>query len=186
MAAKSQNSKVYPLPIQCFVLELRSPPIREFLKIKWVAEERLPNGPLHYQYQHGVNMASWGETIDIWLTALGERATQVDIRSECYLPTQVIAWGKNHENVVNLFMYLDNCVNIYLANNGENAPIPQVELPGAAVQQQVQPQPVQQPQVQYKQPVPQAAEPVQFACPTCRAAVPQGAHFCPNCGTKLF
>ena len=93
MAAKSQNSKVYPLPIQCFVLELRSPPIREFMNIKWVAEDVLPNNALHYQYQHGVTMTSWGETIDIWLTALGERATQVDIRSECYLPTQIIDWG---------------------------------------------------------------------------------------------
>ena len=185
MAAKSQNSKVYPLPVQCFVLEMRAQPIRDFMKIKWVAEDRLPNGALHYQYQHGVGMASWGETIDIWLTALGERATQVDIRSECYLPTQVVDWGKNKENVVNLFNYLDYCVNTYLANNGENAPIPQVELPGMPpqppVQQPVQPQPMQPPvqQAQYQQP-PQAV------CPTCRVALPQGAHFCPNCGTKLF
>lgn len=182
MAAKFQDTKSYPLPIQCFVLEMRSQPIRDFMNIKWVGEERLPAGPLHYQYQHGMGMASWGETIDIWLTALGERSTQVDIKSECYLPTQIMDWGKNRENVVNIFNYLDHCVNTFLANNGENAPIPQVELPPAPQQQSpAQPHPVQ-PTQQMQQPVQQ---PAQRACPNCRSALPQGAIFCPFCGTKL-
>lgn len=179
MAAKSQNSKVYPLPIQCFVLELRSSPIREFMNIKWVAEDVMPNNALHYQYQHGVTMTSWGETIDIWLTALGERATQVDIRSECYLPTQIIDWGKNHENVMNLFTYLDNCVNLYLINNGQDAPIPHVEMPTA-------PQPT--PPVQYQQPAQAQYQPPvqQPVCPGCGTPVTPGAKFCSNCGTRLM
>ena len=192
MAAKYQESKNYPLAIQCFIIEFRSQPIRDFMNIKWVGEEALPDGTLHYQYQHGMGMASWGETIDIYIAALGERATRVEIRSECYLPTQVIDWGKNRENVVNIFMYLDNCVNTFLANNGSNAPMPQVEFPTPPAQAQPVPQPQQpmpQQQVQYQppvQPVLQPTPPQQKLCPTCRFTPPQGANFCPNCGTKLF
>lgn len=184
MAAKFQDTKSYPLPIQCFVLEMRSQPIRDFMKIKWVGEELLPNGALHYQYQHGMGMASWGETIDIWLTAQGERNTQVDIKSECYLPTQIMDWGKNRENVVNIFMYLDHCVNTFLTNNGPNFAIPQVELP----QQQTpaQPHPVQ-PTQQMQQPVqqPQQAQYQPPVCPNCRTPITPGAKFCSNCGTRL-
>jgi len=43
-------------------------------------------------------MRSWGENVQATI-GYGPRGAVVTLRSECALPTQVIDWGKNRQNV---------------------------------------------------------------------------------------
>jgi hypothetical protein len=41
---------------------------------------------------------SWGENVEAWIGP-GPRGATVQLRSACSLPTQVVDWGKNRQNV---------------------------------------------------------------------------------------
>ena len=57
-----------------------------------------------------VSMTSWGETITIspFRTSKG---CSLRIKSECSLPTQLIDWGKNNENIKNFSFALSKILN---------------------------------------------------------------------------
>jgi hypothetical protein len=46
----------------------------------------------------GMGLTSWGEDITVWV-AVTPQGSAVNIKSECSLPTQLIDWGKNKENI---------------------------------------------------------------------------------------
>ena len=42
---------------------------------------------------------SWGETIRVWMTP-SLKGTFINILSECAMPTQIVDWGRNHDNIM--------------------------------------------------------------------------------------
>lgn len=69
-------------------------------------------------FMHGISFSSWGEEIIITLTPLTASCVNVDIFSECSMPTQFIDWGKNEELVARIFSYIHS--NIYYATTSSN------------------------------------------------------------------
>ena len=79
------------------------------LEIELKSENPAPNG-VWFRFHHGTSFSSWGEKITITMSALSANQTNVDVFSECGMPTQVVDWGVNQQNVSNIFAYLDaNC-----------------------------------------------------------------------------
>lgn len=105
MAAKHEN---------VFTLNARIPFLTDKIRnasasglgMKLKDEGPYGNGGVCFRLKHGVSFTSWGENITIILSPLGMDQTSVMIRSECALPTQIIDYGKNKQNVEKLIRYL--------------------------------------------------------------------------------
>lgn len=108
-----------------------------------------------FRIHHNMSMASWGEKITITLTPEGS-GTRVHILSECGMPTQIVDYGKNAENVAAIFRYLEQGVDASL----NSAPM------------------------QPSTPVPAATEGVVF-CTNCGKKLSAADAFCSACGKKL-
>jgi len=70
-----------------------------------LSESITPMGATFY-LQHGVSFSSWGESISVNIVALDRQTLRVDVYSECDMPTQIVDWGKNRENVDKIFQYV--------------------------------------------------------------------------------
>lgn len=157
MAASHQETYVINASMQALCDVIRSQGFANQLKVGISAERPWQSG-VCFQLYHGVSFTSWGETIMIALTPMGQNVTQVNIRSECDMPTQIIDWGKNKQVVRSIHQHLETYVNR-----------------GPAMQNNMQTPPPQ-------------AQPVQTAaafCSRCGTRVAAGANFCMVCGTKL-
>ncbi|MBQ9719689.1 MAG: zinc ribbon domain-containing protein [Oscillospiraceae bacterium] len=169
MAARSQNARVYNVPMDYFVQKMRA--IHSSgLGMELRAEVPLPNG-LQYPLKHGVSLSSWGENVTVTLADQGG-STYVDIVSECALPTQIVDWGKNNQNILNIFSYLERDMGVYFQQPAAQMPAAE---PASFPQQTAQSAPVQRN-------IPQGG--VQF-CPNCGAQMPATARFCTACGCQL-
>ena len=60
-----------------------------------------------FRFHHGTTFSSWGEKITITLTPVSQSQTNVDVHSECGMPTQIIDWGKNRQNVCNILEHIE-------------------------------------------------------------------------------
>ena len=56
-------------------------------------------GGVYFRFRQGVSLTSWGEDIEVHLYPCNDVQTVVDIVSKCSLPTQIVDWGKNSENI---------------------------------------------------------------------------------------
>lgn len=110
MAANYQEGYIINATVQALCDVIRSPGFANQLQIGISTETPSQTG-VCYQLYHGASMSSWGETITVALTAVGANVTQVNIRSECDMPTQIIDWGKNKQIVHNIHQYLETYVN---------------------------------------------------------------------------
>lgn len=113
------------------------------------------NGGRTFHFRSGVTFSSWGENVQIAAYALSPVTTQVTVRSECSLPTQIIDWGKNKSNVKSIHAQLSS-----IAGSQPAAPAP-VAAPAPA--------PVTAPHF----------------CGNCGTKLDEAAVFCPTCGTKV-
>ncbi len=104
MAAKSRLMKVYPVQIGYFIEKLRAVAFN-LQKFTYSYEHPIPGGVI-VVLDHSMSFSSWGEEIKVTLLNGGNQTT-VDICSECSMPTQIIDWGKNTENLNMLFNYLE-------------------------------------------------------------------------------
>ena len=153
MAARCQNARLYPQQMMYFVEKLRGIHTSG-LGFQLMAEN--PNGMgVRFDIRHGVSLTSWGEKITVSLTPQGE-STFVDVASECALPTQIVDWGKNAENVNAVFRYFEMGMPIPANAQDVRAMPQQFAAPGAA---------------RY--------------CPACGTQVPVNARFCTGCGRPL-
>ena len=105
MASHAQFAKTYPVPIGYIVAEMRNPRLHSALKFKYVSECPVLGG-VFFAFHHGMSFSSWGEDINVTVTALQPSLTQIFVYSECSMPTQFIDWGKNTDNATNLFLHL--------------------------------------------------------------------------------
>ena len=138
MAANARFYKVYPIEIAYFTNQIRN--VAATGRGFTYAGEFPFNGGITINLKHGVSFSSWGENIRVTLTSQGGQ-TMVDIYSECVMPTQVVAWGKNQENVQFLFYYLEQGMAAY-----------QQQQQYYQQQQQYYQQPAQPPQVDNQPP----------------------------------
>ena len=141
MAASSQNMGLFQVPLGYFVDAIRSNQLYVHHRFEIKAEIPVQMG-VTFILEHGVSFTSWGEEIQITLTSTDGYHTNVMVRSECRLVTQIIDWGKNRENVDNVFLFLNDAANRWAYQQ----------------QQQYQQQQYQQPQGQPHQ-QPQGQEP---------------------------
>lgn len=105
MAASKREYRILPAPIDYFVTKLRSIPASG-LGYSVVGERPIANG-IAIALSHSISFSSWGENITVMLTSQGSQ-TVVDITSECSMPTQIVDWGKNAENIQRIFLYLQS------------------------------------------------------------------------------
>lgn len=162
MAASYENNYIFNATIAQIVPMLRDYNICSKLNLELKSENPMPNG-VWFRFHHGASFTSWGEKITITLTPASATATNVLIKSECGMPTQVVDWGKNKQVVCNVYEYMDQNITRYLSTAPAPAPIP-APMPAPA------PMPVQS---------------ANSFCTNCGAAVSTGANFCGKCGTKL-
>lgn len=183
MAANFETNYIINAKINQVVGALRNPAFCTELNLDFISERPVPGG-VWYQYSHSVSFSSWGEDITMSLTPINDTSTQIAIRSECSMPTQIVDWGKNKKMVKSICDYLQ--ANAYRypldqpmpegAQPHYQAPQPQYQAP--------QPQ-YQAPQPQYQAPQPQYQAPAQAFCWNCRRPLPAVGRFCPVCGAKV-
>ena len=133
------------------------------LQLKFKSEIPMQGGAC-FQFSSGVNLSSWGEKIDISVLYLNETSSQITIKSECALPTQIIDWGKNKSNAEKIYSNL-----LMFVSNNQN-------LNGATYQQ------TNNQNLNNEQPE-QVTKSV--FCTKCGTQLNSGANFCHLCGTKV-
>jgi hypothetical protein len=117
-----------------------------------------------YRFHHGTTFTSWGEKITIRIEEISIAKTFMSIHSECGMPTQIIDWGKNNQNVCNIFEYIRR----------------ELQNPSA-----IPSAPSYEPKETYRTPEQPKAESVINFCNKCGARVIKDSNFCVNCGNKL-
>lgn len=81
----------------------------------------LPNQVTFY-YTTGVTFTSWGEEIQITIAATSAEQVLMTIHSECAMPTQIVDWGKNKENVTRITNYINQNISRYTMTPPPAAP----------------------------------------------------------------
>ena len=81
----------------------------------------LPNQVTFY-YTTGVTFTSWGEEIQITIAAASAEQVLMTIHSECAMPTQIVDWGKNKENVTRITNYINQNISRYTMTPPPAAP----------------------------------------------------------------
>ena len=156
MAAQHNQSINFNSPLMQICNVLRTPAFCSELNLELKSENPNPPG-VWFRFHHGMSFTSYGEKITITLTPLAQNVTRVDVLSECGMPTQVIDWGKNKQNVCNIM----ECIARSLPQT--YMPVPPV-APTAPVQ---------------------SAMPETKFCTNCGKQISKAANFCNHCGAKL-
>ncbi len=73
--------------------------LRYMQNIKHTGEYPDGCGGVFFELHEGVSLASWGEDIKVHIFPYNDMQTVVEILSKCALPTQIIDWGKNSQNI---------------------------------------------------------------------------------------
>lgn len=160
MGAKAEETRTYNnVPMQFFIEKCRA--INNAgLNVTLKSENPESNGTVWFRIHHGMTMLSYAEKITVTLKPAGA-GTEVNVFSTCGLPTQVIDYGKNRQNVNAIFRYLETGIESAQRPQEQYRPpvqpaTPQYQQtpPQAAPQQYQQPapQPYQQVSQQYQQP----------------------------------
>ena len=161
MAANANESRTYNVAAATLYATLNSVQFSSELRIE-LKSENFMTGGRWYRFHHGTTFSSWGEKITITVNEISPVCTRVDIRSECGMPTQIVDWGKNRQNIAAIFAYFDRYL---LASQFSVTDFsytqPQIQ------EEQSFAQPQMQPQTQYF------------------ANTDTGVRFCTGCGTKI-
>lgn len=98
MAANFSNTYVFNESMELVCTVIRSPQFWAPLNLNLKSETPIQNGVM-FRMSASINFSSWGEQIDIIVVYVNESSVHVTIRSECVMPTQIVDWGKNKQNV---------------------------------------------------------------------------------------
>ena len=159
MARSFRAQRTYPAPLMYFVEKTRNIGSAGY-NFK-VTSENPCDGGVWFRIIHGMSAMSYGEKITVTITANGSQ-TNVDVFSECGMPTQLVDGGKNASNVNLIFRYFESTM-----------PAAQNAAAQPASAQPVTPQPVA--------PQPVAPQPVRNTAP----AVSARPKFCTRCGNRI-
>ncbi len=108
MAAEYTGQRFYPVPIDYFIQKSRMVG-QAGIKMRYASEVPIPNG-VFIRMNKNMSWASWGEDIQVTLL-WAPNGTQVNIHSECTMPTQIIDFNSNKKNVDTLYSYFDSGLN---------------------------------------------------------------------------
>ena len=104
MAAKFRQDVLLNKPFQNVLVAARN--IANINRsFTYTGEMPYQNG-CQVNFSRGMSVTSWGEKITVTLLPINEYQTGITVYSECALPTQIIDWGKNKENVTNILNIL--------------------------------------------------------------------------------
>lgn len=106
MAASFSDARIYQIPYNRFVDAVCTPQFSSTLRLQFLRTIPLGAG-CTYRFSHGMSFSSYGEDVEISILPTGPSTTQININSTCSVPTQVIDWGKNRENVMGIWKYFD-------------------------------------------------------------------------------
>lgn len=106
MAANFHQAFIFNVPMDTVLNIVRDIRFANTLDFELKSENPTPSC-VWFRFHHGTSFTSWGEKITITLTPISNFQTNVDVHSECGMPTQVIDWGKNEENASKIFEYID-------------------------------------------------------------------------------
>lgn len=161
MAANHSGTFMLGADINTLTQMINNPNFLNHLSLS-VNSQFMEGNSLRIILKHGVTFTSWGEDINILLTPMGNNSTQIFIRSECAMPTQIIDWGKNKDNVNTIYSVIANNLQSFqssaASNHNNSAPQPTVQAP--------------------------AKTQAKF-CTACGTPVTPGSNFCSGCGKKL-
>lgn len=162
MGAKAEEKRSYQIPANHFVDRLRA---IDSAGLGFSLKSENPDGNgVWFRILHGMTAKSYGEKITVTLTFL-PTGTDVNVHSECGMPTQLFDMGQNKKNVTDIFHYLE--WGMPLA--GSAAPTPS---PAAQTTAQTVPQAAAAPAVRY--------------CAYCGAPNAAGGKFCTSCGKPMI
>lgn len=174
MAASFEQDYIFSVNINVLCAMMRDKRFSSELRID-LKSENPELGFVWFRFHHGTSFTSWGEKITITLTPIHELATGVRIHSECGMPTQIIDWGKNRQNVTAIYNCMEKRVPYYLgftpADVATSAQCSQGQGPSGAVHNR------QSAQIH--------AENRANFCPYCGKGAAWDAVFCGYCGKKI-
>ena len=174
MAANFSNTYMFNAHIETVCAVLNDAGFHNALKFRFISRAPMQNG-MKFCFASDVNFSSWGENIDIDVFYVNDNASQVVIKSECSLPTQIIDWGKNKSNVNKIYNQLISVL--------ASAPVaPQMPMQPVAPEVPVAPVEPQAP----AQPVAPPAPTSPKFCSKCGASLTAGSNFCQVCGNKVI
>ncbi len=124
MGAKHSESRIYQIPAQYIVNELRSMRFCQFQALQFLSMAPAPNGGTFW-YRHGASATSWGERICVTVAAVAPYSTQITIHSECEYQAQMADWGQNRNNAMSIYLHLER----YAMNRPAAAPAPTIPCP---------------------------------------------------------
>ena len=125
MAANYRQSLIFNSSMNQLIYLFRNPHFAGSLNLKYISEEFI-NGGARYRFNHGISFSSWGEELTITIMPVSNQQVNLDVYSECAMPTQIIDWGKNKEVVDNVINYIcynmnyGNSYNFYQTNQSYN------------------------------------------------------------------
>ena len=106
MGAKLSESRIYQVPTQYIVNELRSMQFCQLQGFQFLSMN--PNGnSVSFWYRHGMSMNSWGERICIVVTTIYPYSTQITIHSECEYGPNYGDWTQNRNNILSIYSHLE-------------------------------------------------------------------------------
>lgn len=118
MAANYRQTIVLNASMDQTLNVLRSREFCSELNVELKSENKTQSG-VWFRFHHGMTMTSWGEKITVTLTPTSYVQTNVEAFSECGMPTQIVDWGKNKQNVCNILEYIEKAVSSAEAYNAE-------------------------------------------------------------------
>ena len=101
MAKSFEDKVIATAPLMTLVERLRRVQGYQITK-------EFPDGRVgaYFELIHSISFSSWEENIHMHFSIYSDTQTLVEIKSECSLPTQLVDWGKNKQNVTNIMSYL--------------------------------------------------------------------------------
>ncbi len=163
MAAKQYKGKTYNVPAHILTNIVKS---QNFISATALTVTSFDDYMMTYRFKHGISLSSWGETVTIQITRMAENVTNMNVISECALPTQLVDWGKNTENINKIYNYMDRAVPVAMS-----APAAQNAVPPQGYNQRPPMMNHQTNEVK--------------RCVNCGAQLMNGAVFCTACGSKV-
>ena len=124
MAAQHSGSFVIQSSLAQVNALICDPAFAHSTELTYASYIPLPN-QMTFNFTTGVTFTSWGEIVQITIAATAPNQVLMTINSECAMPTQIVDWGKNRENVTRIINYVTQNIGRYTMTPPPTAPAQQ-------------------------------------------------------------
>lgn len=112
MAASHSNSFVISSSLAQVNALICDPMFARSTEMTFASHAPAPN-QITFRFTTGVTFTSWGEIVQITIAAIAPNQVLMSISSECAMPTQIVDWGKNGDNVTRIINYVNRNIGRY-------------------------------------------------------------------------